>query len=241
MIGLSDTPSAERYSVVPVALRNALGEFVVPDAAAMRAAVQAMRPDGAGVLVTDPGIRAAGAYPHTVVTYAATVPGKLTAAQRADYARLIRYAVGDGQAPAAGGSGLAPGYLPLPDSLRASASAAATAIERYVAPTQAPAPTPSPSSTPTPLPTATGGDDGGGVTNPGIGDGGAESPAPPVTSPHGDVVPTASPSTSPVAATGTTPADPAAASRLAVLAALVLGTSALLARVLLPWVANRRS
>lgn len=243
MIGLTDTPSLTRYNVVPVALRNPQGEFVVPSESSMRAAVDAMKPDERGVLVADPAAKVAGAYPLTLVTYAATVPAVLTPEQRADYGRLIRYAVGEGQTPAAGNVGLAPGYLPLPLALRSEATAAAATIEQYKAPTPTPTPTATVTPTPSPspstvessfVPVGPGNDGGGSGVLPSSG---GATPTPVSSSP----APTSSPSTTPVAAVGVTPADPASASRLALLAAFVLGMSALFVRTVLPWFASRRT
>jgi hypothetical protein len=241
MAGLTDTASAARYSQYPVALLNKGGQFVVPTSNTMDAGLSQMTPDAEGLLrpnltSTDPTT-----YPLTVVTYAATVPGKLSANQRSDYGALLSYAATDGQVRGTAAGDLPAGYLPLPADLRAKTAAAASALKSYTPPTPTPTPTPDESITPTPtgvatdeptLPVDTGGGDGGVVPSTG---GATPSPAP--TTP----APTASPSTSPVAALGTTPADPASASRLALLAALSLGTAALLARVLLPWVASRRT
>jgi len=240
MLGISDTASAARYRQVKVALKNAAGTFVVADEASMAAAVSMMPPDDQGVLLPNIGALNPKAYPLTVVTYAATVPGKLTASERDDYAKLLTYVAGDGQVQGTAPGQLPEGYVPLPATLAAKAKAAAAAIKNYVAPTPTPTPTPTvePSQTPVvepSVPTSTGTDGFGGATE--VPSTGGTTPAPTESS----APPTETPSTTPVASPGTTPADPASASRLALLAALILGATALLLRVVLPWVASRRA
>ncbi|MFN8028508.1 MAG: hypothetical protein U0W40_19755 [Acidimicrobiia bacterium] len=237
LLALTDTSSVARYDQVAVALRNRAGKFVAPTAASMAAAVASMTKDDAGLLTPNVAPSDPAAYPLTVVTYAATVPGRLTANQRDDYARLLRYAAGDGQNAGTRAGDLPDGYLPLTAALRSQTTKAAISIANYVAPT--PTPTPTPTDTPGTDPGTTGGGSTGGT---GSTDGGTGTVTPgpaPSASPSAPVVPTASPSTSPVALVVPTPADPASASRLAVAAALVLGCVALLARVVLPWVASR--
>lgn len=237
LLALTDTSSVARYDQVAVALRNKAGKFVLPTTASMAAAVSSMTTDEAGVLAPNVAASDPKAYPLTVVTYAATVPARLTANQRDDYARLLRYAAGDGQSAGTRAGDLPEGYLPLPAALRSRTTKAASSIAGYVAPT--PTPTPTPTATPSADPGTSGGGttDGSGSTDGGTG---AGTPDPqPTPSASAPVVPTASPSTSPVALVVPTPADPASASRLALAAALVLGCVALLARVALPWVASR--
>lgn len=241
LLGLTDSASSSRYRQVTIALKNAAGKYVAPTAESMAAAVSAMPPDPRGVLVPNITATNPDAYPLTIVTYAATVPGKLTAEQRADYSKLLTYVATDGQVQGTAAGQLPEGYVPLTATLRAQTVQAAAKIQNYVAPT--PTPTPTPTVTPTPTPTTetfvpetpspvdTG--DGGGV----VPETGGASPTPAASSP----APTASPDTTPVAAAGVTPADPASASRLALLAALVLGAAALLARTVLPWIASRRT
>lgn len=240
LIAITDTSSVARYDQVAVALRNKAGKFVLPTTASMAAAVASMTKDSAGLLTPNVAPSDPKAYPLTVVTYGATVPSKLTANQRADYARLLRYAAGDGQQEGTRAGDLPEGYLPLTASLRSQATKAATAIAAYVAPTATPTPTPTPSGTTGTADGSSGGSTGDGTGSTGDGSGTAGQPQPqPSASPSAPVVPTASPSTNPVALVVPTPADPASASRLALAAALVLGAVALLARVALPWVASR--
>jgi hypothetical protein len=240
MLGLSDTASAARYSLVPASLRNVAGEFVTPTAESMAAAVTSAKAGAGGLLQGDILTTNPRAYPLTVITYAATAPAKLSVTERADYARLLRFVVGPGQTPGTAVGNLPDGYLPLPQNLRNGALSAVRTIETIPTPTPTPTPTvttptPTPSATvttPTPTPTVT--DPGTGI--PGTGSAPPSSPAASVAP-----VPSATPSTSPVAAVavGLTPASPPAPGASAALVALVLGGVALLARAVLPWVASR--
>ncbi|MFD6530511.1 hypothetical protein [Streptomyces sp. NPDC060184] len=133
-IGIADTASADRYLLDVAALPNADGTFVKPTTATMLKAVTQM-PDSAvpGVKTTDPAKARGSAYPLTSVVYAAASTDQPDAA-RADYAKVIRYAVGDGQTPGTAPGQLPAGYAPLPQELRTQALAAATALEKGVVP-----------------------------------------------------------------------------------------------------------
>ena len=192
IIALADTPTSARYELVTAALRNASGRFVTPTASAMNAAVDAMRADGTGLLQPDFSSKAKDAYPLTLVTYAATVPAKLSSDKRADYARLLRYAAGPGQEPGQALGLLPEGYLPLPKALRSETLTAAKQVASG-SPALSPSPTSTPSSNPYP---GTGGSTGSGTpggSSPGDGSTPADSPAP-----------SASPSTTAAALPGTT-------------------------------------
>jgi hypothetical protein len=80
------------------------------------------------VLQPNPTTRNPRAYPLTMLTYAAAMPGNLDARARADYANFVDYAVGPGQTPGLDFGQLPPGYAPLPAALRAQARAAADLI-----------------------------------------------------------------------------------------------------------------
>jgi hypothetical protein len=235
LMGLTDTASSARYDQINIALRNKAGSFVTPTNASMAAAVASMTKDANGVLQPNVTPTSKDAYPLTVVTYAATVPGKLTSNQRSDYARLLNYAASEGQVPGTTAGSLPDGYLPLPSTLVAQTNVAAAKIANYVAPkptstpTPTPTPTPTVSSTPQPTPSDTT------AVVPSTGD-----PTPtPTPTPTVSAGPTATPTTTPVASVSRTPADPVTATSIAVGAALILGIAALLLRVVLPWVAPR--
>ncbi|QXE34681.1 hypothetical protein KQY30_10695 [Streptomyces sp. GMY02] len=128
--GIVDAASASRYGLDVAALPNADGDYVKPTADALLKAVARM-PDSAvkGVKAPTPATAKGGAYPLTAVAYAAT-PLDQPADARRDYARLIRYAAGDGQTAGLAPGELPPGYAPMPKALRDQALAAADQLER---------------------------------------------------------------------------------------------------------------
>lgn len=131
VLAVVDAASAARYGLQTAALRSADGTFVTATTASLLKGVAAMRPaPGArGVLAPAPGAAKGGAYPLTTVAYAAASTG-LPAAERADYAQLIKYAAGPGQRPGTSQGQLPPGYAPLPAALRAQALAEADRLKR---------------------------------------------------------------------------------------------------------------
>ncbi|WP_405850198.1 hypothetical protein OG211_29890 [Streptomyces niveus] len=129
VLALVDAASAARYGLQTAALRNADGAFVKPTTGALLAGVADMKKSPVpGVLGTDPGAAKGGAYPLTSLVYAAGYTNT-PAADRKDYAGLVRYAVGAGQAPGVSPGRLPPGYAPLPASLRTQALAAADRLQ----------------------------------------------------------------------------------------------------------------
>ena len=180
----ADTATAARYSLPMAKLENANGKFVGPDNANLLAAVKAWKPSktATGMLVPDPNVKVDNAYPLTVVSYAATVPSVLSAAQRKAYAGFLKYAYGPGQKPGVAVGSLPDGYAPLPANLTTAAKTAATAIANFKAAT--PKPTPKPTSKPS---SSGGGGTGGG------GGGSTATPTPATTSEAPTPVPTESP------------------------------------------------
>ncbi len=75
-----------------------------------------------------------GAYPLTVVTYAATKPLSLDATGRTEYAAFLDYAAGPGQVSGSEYGELPSGYLPLPAELRSRTTAAAVEVRTMAAP-----------------------------------------------------------------------------------------------------------
>ncbi|MFD7862566.1 hypothetical protein ACFV4U_09800, partial [Streptomyces sp. NPDC059783] len=128
VLALVDAASAARYGLQTAALRNADGTFVAPTPASLLAGVGAMR-DTSGVLAPNPGGAKGAAYPLASVVHAAAYT-TARAAERKDYAGLIRYAAGPGQTPGLAPGLLPPGYAPLPEALRTRALAAADRLER---------------------------------------------------------------------------------------------------------------
>jgi hypothetical protein len=138
-LGLTDTASADQYGLQTAKLSRAGDDgeerdFVAADTAGLTRAVQAMTA-GLEPAVLEPDPSAGdGAYPLTMLTYGAIRPLELDAAARADYARFVTYAAGDGQEVGREPGNLRPGYAPLPEELRAQARAAAGVILSLEAP-----------------------------------------------------------------------------------------------------------
>lgn len=129
VLAIVDLASAARYGLQTAALRNADGHFVTPTTPSVLAGVAAMKDsDVPGVLAPAPGAAKGAAYPLATVAYAAAYP-TLPAADRKDFAGLIRYAAGAGQTPGLSPGQLPPGYAPLPAALRAQARAAADRLQ----------------------------------------------------------------------------------------------------------------
>ncbi len=251
MIVITDTASAERYGLQTARLLNTGGAFVAPTPESLRAGVAAMQPDDQGVLQPLTGAPAPAAYPLTTLTYAATVPGRLAPAARHDYAEMIRFAVGPGQASGVAVGQLPYGYAPLPAELTDAALAAADAIARRprgsltlpepspsLSPSQAPVSSTAPASTP-PVTTGVQGRPvtGGGVAGP-VAGGSTAPPTPVRTTPA--PVPTAplpQPASTPAAAL--TPAEPVGAVRLWPVALLLLGGAAAGVGPAMRWLASR--
>ncbi|HAM24034.1 MAG TPA: hypothetical protein DCM51_00520 [Actinobacteria bacterium] len=135
ILAITDAATAARYGLPTAQLKNAAGQFVAADPASMRAAVgQMKRATGSTVLRPNPAGTAATAYPLTTVSYAATVPTKITKAEAAAYEKFIEYAVGAGQTLGTQEGDLPPGYAPLPQALRSEAlSVAADIVKRQAA------------------------------------------------------------------------------------------------------------
>jgi len=108
---VTSSASAAQYGLQTASLSPAGDDtnptFVAADGASFLAGEQAMKPSPTpGVLSADPSA-GGGAYPLTMLTYAAATPKTLNATSRKNYSAFLRYAVGAGQV-----SGLAPGQLP---------------------------------------------------------------------------------------------------------------------------------
>lgn len=131
-MGIVDNASAVRYQLNAAALPNADGEYVKPTNDSLLKAVAEM-PDSevAGVKAADPARMTDGAYPLAAVVYAAASLGQAKDA-RQDYAKVIRYAAGDGQTQGTASGQLPYGYAPLPAAMRTQAQQAADRLEKGV-------------------------------------------------------------------------------------------------------------
>jgi hypothetical protein len=134
MLSVTDTASAARFGLQTARLSragdDATGrEFVAPDTAGLLAGHRAMQPSGVeGVSQGTPDTTTAGAYPLTMLTYAAVAPRPIDQPARDDYASFIDFSTTDGQTTGLEVGQLPPGYAPLPDDLRLQAHTAADLI-----------------------------------------------------------------------------------------------------------------
>ena len=155
-MALTDLASAQRYGLRTARLVNAAGQALAADDDTMQAAVDAMVTVD-GVRVTDADTRVRGAYPLTLVDYAAVPVCSASADQRSDYATFLRYAGSTGQVPGESKGALPRGYLPLGASQRDDLTAVADLLDdpAAVAKLCPPAATATPTASPSPTPTAT--------------------------------------------------------------------------------------
>ena len=133
VISVTDSASAARYGLQTASL-SAAGDdadptFTAPTSAGILAGEQAMTPSPVpGVLQTDPSTTQPGAYPLTMLTYAATTPDTLDQPSRQNYSAFLRYAAGAGQVTGLDPGDLPAGYVPLPAALEAQTIAAAATV-----------------------------------------------------------------------------------------------------------------
>ena len=155
-ISITDSASAARYGLATAGLRNRLGEFVEPTSYGILRGVDAMDPTRVdGVVRTNPKKQVRGAYPLSMLTYAAINLDQDQAA-RDDDVTFLRFAAGDGQTAGVEHGQLPAGYEALPNHLRRQTLAAAEAVEAG----PPASPSPSPSATTDPPADSSGGDVG---------------------------------------------------------------------------------
>jgi hypothetical protein len=129
MIGLTPLADDDRYLMSAAGLQTTSGTFVTPGATSLLAAAALLTPDPStdtwpipyGAFAQSSG---AGAYPGTMVVYAAVPTSGLPPSDAQDYASFLQFAVTTGQTPGVGLGELPPGYLPVTeaDGLAALAS-----------------------------------------------------------------------------------------------------------------------
>ncbi|HYS35873.1 MAG TPA: hypothetical protein VEO01_09600 [Pseudonocardiaceae bacterium] len=125
---VTDSANLASYGLVPADLCDASGNSCVgPSTTSIATALNTAQPDSAGLVHVNAAAPGAGGYPLVDVTYAAVRTDQAPAALN-DFATLIDFAAGPGQTQGVDPGQLPNGYLPLPDSLRAKATAAAVAI-----------------------------------------------------------------------------------------------------------------
>ncbi|MFE4829583.1 hypothetical protein [Streptomyces sp. NPDC056672] len=244
ILALADSSTALRYGLIPAQLRNGAGQYVGPTTAGLLAGQAAMRPGAVkSVAEAAPATKAKGAYPLTSLTYAATVPSRLTAAEGKDYAEFLTYAADGGQRPGVAAGQLPEGYAPLPKALRAQTVQAAATIAAQAGKTP---------SEEGPDSTGTGSDPDGGGGAAGGGDAASGTGGAPGGAPAGDgagsAEPSGSPKPAPSGGASTAPPNPVAAEasssptppwalgavRYVVLIVLITGIAAAIGGPLLP-------
>jgi hypothetical protein len=125
---VTDSANLASYGLVPADLCDPAGNNCVsPNTTSIATALSTAKPDSAGLVHVNPAAPGAGGYPLVDVTYAA-VRTNQTPAALGDFAALIDFAAGPGQTQGVDPGQLPDGYLPLPESLRAQATAAAAAL-----------------------------------------------------------------------------------------------------------------
>lgn len=134
ILALTDSASAAQYGLQTASLSRSGDNtpdrrFVAADASGLLTGLEATAPR------TNPAVREPvaeakipGAYPLTALTYAAAMPLSLPPASRADYARFLEYAGGEGQIVGNKPGQLPAGYVSLPPAFRQATLAAAKSI-----------------------------------------------------------------------------------------------------------------
>ncbi len=134
VLTVTSTDAAARYGLQTASLSQdgddgASPTFIAPTSTSILAGIAAMAKSSVpGVLAPDPTTTARGAYPLSMLTYAAINPATLTAANKTDYADLLNYAAGAGQATGPQPGQLPSGYVPLPSALDAQTVTTAKAL-----------------------------------------------------------------------------------------------------------------
>lgn len=165
MWAADDTSNLAAYGLIPAQLCNDAGTSCIgPSTASLTAALLTAKPDSSGLLHIDPAQPGTNGYPLVDITYAAVRTDSSPAALN-DYAALIAYAAGQGQAIGAVAGDLPPGYLPMPANLQSQAQAVVTKLQALAS--GSPSPSPSASQSPTTgATTSTGPPQGGNATTP---------------------------------------------------------------------------
>ena len=238
IMSITDSASADQYGLQTASLSRSGDDgsdpvFVAPTPADILAGEQAMRPGSvSSVLAADPSTTAPGAYPLSMVSYAATTPLSLAQPDRNAYSSFLRYAAGAGQTPGVAAGQLPGGYVPLPSDLSAQTRAAAATIVNPPSPT---APGTPPASTTSSVPSASPSSSSGSYPTADLSTGPAGSAtsgpsSPSSTGGSGGGGPSRAPTPpTPVAVTGRTVDYRSGALRWALLVVLLLGVGAALA------------
>lgn len=140
ILSVTDSASAAQFGLQDASLSRsgddaASRNFVAPDEQSFLAGESSMTPSSTpAVLLPNPAPTTPGAYPLTMLTYAATTPQSLNTTDRQNYAAFLKYAASAGQTPGDAIGQLPPGYAPLPAGLQAQTLEAAATILNPVVP-----------------------------------------------------------------------------------------------------------
>jgi hypothetical protein len=148
-----DEADSARFLFPSAALENADGKYVQPTQAGMAAAVKDMTVNSDGITRSmNYSSKDPAAYPLTMVIYAMVPTGGVSASKAGKIAQFLYDVANGGQTTGNQPGQLAPGYLPLPESLKKQTLAAAYAVLHQ---TGNPKPTTTPSATPSATASAT--------------------------------------------------------------------------------------
>ncbi|WIB25770.1 hypothetical protein [Curtobacterium sp. MCSS17_015] len=162
VLTITDAASAARYGLPTAKLVNGAGEAVAPTAETVAAGVGTMRASTVpGVVVADPADRTPGAYPLSMLSYAAVNVCAATPEERRAYSGFIAYAAGKGQVQGERQGELPAGYVPLPAAMTTQSKTVAADLldARAVAAACPAASAPEPTAPETDVPTASAPDD----------------------------------------------------------------------------------
>ena len=154
MLAITDLPAARRYGLGVAALENSNGDAITANGTTVTEGLNSMPTDTfSGARYNDGKSLTRTAYPWTTLTYAVINTCTQSKEALADYADLLKYAVGAGQVSGESQGQLPIGYYPLPSSFVGQANKTADAIASSKAKDGCPTDTPTPTPTPTPTET----------------------------------------------------------------------------------------
>ena len=130
LFAILDEGDAAAFRFPVAKILNHSGRYVAPTAASMAAAMPSLVATGNNHVTqtVDYNKQAAGAYPLTMVIYAMVPTSGVKQAKANAIARFLEYVATTGQKPGVLPGNLAPGYLPLPASMRAETLKAAILV-----------------------------------------------------------------------------------------------------------------
>ena len=134
MLAITDASSAARYGLNNAKLVNSNGEAIEPTSDSVQKGIAAMVKSSVdGVKVSDPSVLTPGAYPLSMLTYAAVNVCSPSNAELKDYAGLLSYAVGKGQVNGDARGQLPVGYVPLDKTQTAQTASVITTLKAQAA------------------------------------------------------------------------------------------------------------